>query len=292
MRRVVMMLRRAAICALTSGALPVLLSLAVAVAAELPRGNIVLESAISVDPDANTVVLPLHRGEAGGRTIWYIVTDSSDRDDAASTVLNAPIVATGDGPFDVVKHVNTADRVLAIDVVKRTVTLLLSHGFAEGRRVVYVSTEASDPMVATIERATYVPSLALAGGEISIIVFANGQGGAANPQRQGLAYAAFDGKLRNDATTGNAAMLDTPRSILSAFPTGATAATYSPLWSVSMAVWSPSAIVSGQNTLQTDQASVYELLKARTLTGPDGKPFGSVGILVNCPVIAYLDAAP
>ena len=49
----------------------------------LPRDKIVLASALSVDPVANRVVLPLHKGRSGAGTVWYIVTDSSDRDDAA-----------------------------------------------------------------------------------------------------------------------------------------------------------------------------------------------------------------
>src|SRR5713101_8648158 len=34
----------------------------------------------------------------------------------SQTVYNAPIIATGDGPFDVVHHTNTADRVLGVHI--------------------------------------------------------------------------------------------------------------------------------------------------------------------------------
>ncbi len=34
----------------------------------------------------------------------------------STTVYNAPIIATGDGPFDVVHHTNTADRVLGVHI--------------------------------------------------------------------------------------------------------------------------------------------------------------------------------
>ncbi len=357
------MFRRTPIRGLTLVALAAFLSFTCVEAAELPRENIVLRSATSVDPARNTVVLPLHRGKANGKTVWYIVTDSSDRGDAVrrgvvyspllkqasvvqsvtqsdeilifvgapdfsrtrvfvpgpkgfpptaakpgsnvdtayspfirinagTTVLNAPILATGDGPFDVVRHTNTADRVLAIDVMERKVTLLLSHGFANGREVVYFSTEASDPVVATVERATYVPSLADAGGEISIIVFVNGQTGAGNPDGQGLEYAALSGKLDQEATLSNAPSLRSARNILVAFPTGATATTYSPLWAMNLAVWSSKAVKAKQNVLQTHQANVYKLLGDEMLAGANGKPFGPVGIVVNCPVVGYLDEAP
>jgi len=331
-------------------------------AAELPRDNIVLKTAISVDPVANTVVLPLHEGKANGQTVWYIVTDSSDRDDAlargvlyaplagnvgvtqnvvqkggalqfvgvpnfapkrlftpskvgfppvaaqpgaeadnayspfiringSSTVLNAPIVATGNGPFDVITHTNTEDRVLSIDPQKKTVMMLLAHGFSSGREVLYISTEASDPGVATIERATYVPSLAQAGGKIPLIVFENGQTGADNPQAQGLAHAALDTNLSQDATLDNAPMLAAPRNILTAIPAGAAAAAYSPLWDVHIAAWTPQAIASHENLLQKDQANVFALVGRKAITGPEGKPLGPVGTVVNCPVVAVLDTS-
>src|ERR1700759_976951 len=34
----------------------------------------------------------------------------------SDTIYNAPIVATGDGPFDVTHHTNTGDRVLALHI--------------------------------------------------------------------------------------------------------------------------------------------------------------------------------
>ncbi len=96
-----------------------------------------------------------------------------------SAIVNAPIVATGNGPFDVRTHADTEDRVVAIDTVKKTVTLALVKGFFDGKRVVYLSTEASDPGAATVERATYVPALKARAGIVPIDVVANGS-------RQGL----------------------------------------------------------------------------------------------------------
>jgi hypothetical protein len=328
-------------------------------AAFLPRRDVVLKSAISVDPTANTVVLPLHQGSVAGKTVWYIITDSSNQDDAAkrgvlyapllanvgvvqdvkakgnvlefagapdfsaprlfkagktgfppaeakpgavasdayspfiringgSTILNAPIIATGNAPFDVMKHTDTEARVLAIDTKKKTVTLLLVHGFSAGHEVVYISTEASDPGVAAVERATYVPSLAKAGGKIPIIVFANGQTGSDNPQAQGLQHAALDVHLDEDATLNNASTLFASRNILTVFPAGDEASAYSPLWDVNLAVWSQKAVAAKKNLLETSQQDVYKLVASKTITGPDGKPFGPVGFVVNCPVMASL----
>src|SRR5260370_815077 len=88
------------------------------------------------------------------------------RIDGTSPVYNAPIVATGDGPFDVVAHTNTADRVLGIHIAPPAppgqfldswVDLLLVKGFDAGQPILYLSTDADDPLAAGLERSTYVP---------------------------------------------------------------------------------------------------------------------------------------
>ena len=70
----------------------------------------------------------------------------------SSVVYNAPIVATGDGPFDVVRHTNTGDRVLGIHIAPATlpsgqyleswVDMLFVKGFDAGQPIVYLSTDA------------------------------------------------------------------------------------------------------------------------------------------------------
>lgn len=338
------------------------LTLAASVAAPasatpLPRANIVLPSVVSVDPQAGIVTLPLHRGTAHGRTVWYIVTDSSDATDAkrrgaifapllagvgdgcgacvrgatesgdgiafpgapdfsdkrvygpsttgfppaaaapgahggtgytpflriGKAVVNAPIVATGDGPFDVRTHSNTQDRVVAIDANTRTVTLALAKGFFAGKRIVYLSTEASDPGAATIERATFVPALHAKNGIVPIDVVANGT-------HQGLGFVALHGNLAVDATAGNAATLGSAMNVLSTFPAGPTAPAYSPLWNVEVIAWKPSAPAAQRGTVLKSPADIAGV--AAATSGPDGKPVGPVGFVVNCPVIAFVDGAP
>lgn len=322
---------------------------AAAAAAELPRQQIVLASAISVDPVANIVVLPLHEGEAGGRRVWYILLDSSDGADAArrgvvhaplltraghvqavsrkdgklhfvatpdfgsrrelvagpqgfppqqaqpgatapgayspfirvagdSAVLNAPIVAVGDGPFDVAGHSDTADRVLAIDIEKRTVTLLLSHGFAEGRAVVYISTEASDPTAAALERATLVPLLDEGDASIGLLVVVNGPRGSAETA-QGLQHFLLNAAAGDEAGLANAARLGSAQNILTGFPMGKTASGYSPLWSVSPVEWTDNATQRLRG-----QAEVYRHIADKSL-----RQLPPAGFAVNCPVIAWLD---
>ena len=44
----------------------------------LPRDHLSVESALQVDLSAQTVHLPLYPGKANGRTVWYVLLDSSD----------------------------------------------------------------------------------------------------------------------------------------------------------------------------------------------------------------------
>lgn len=83
----------------------------------------------------------------------------------SGVVFNAPIIATGDAPFDVTRHTNTHDRVLAIDPERMTADVLFVEGFANGEPILYLSFEASDALTATIERVTFVPALALTHAE-------------------------------------------------------------------------------------------------------------------------------
>ena len=66
----------------------------------------------------------------------------------SNVVYNAPIVATGDGPFDVTHHTNTEDRVLGIHIAgpsapgqfaESWVDMLFVKGFDAGQPIVYLS---------------------------------------------------------------------------------------------------------------------------------------------------------
>jgi hypothetical protein len=344
--------RRSTAAVLSALAGAAVLSAHPAAATPLPRTHLVLPSAIAVDDAAGIVTLPLHRGTAAGKTVWYIVTDSSSAADARNrkanlapllanlgdgcsgcvrdavetngsiafpgapnfaptrgyvasatgfpptsaapgatadatytpfvriggAVVNAPIVATGDGPFDVTTHANTQDRVVAIDTAKHTVTLALAKGFFNGKRVDYISTEASDPGAAAIERATYVPALAAKAGIVPIDVVANGT-------KQGLGFVALHGNLALDATLANAATLGSAMNVLSTFPS---AAAYSPLWDVDVVAWKPAVLAAHGDRVLTGTADLAAASAA--VTGADGKAIGRAGFVVNCPVVAYVDA--
>ncbi len=240
----------------------------------------------------------------------------------SKTVYNAPIVATGNGPFDVLHHANTADRVLKVNPAKKagpgqyyapSVELLIINGFDSGKPIIYLSTEASDAATATLERATYVPLLAKSpfkGGDDfvgsvreRIFPFVNGQTGMHNPQAQGLTHLIVDGHASEDASLGDRALIRALRrggdslNVQGDFPTLSDPHrkfAYSPLWEAQFSQWTDKAVRLGLNTRQTDEFKILNLAARRPdlLTGPEGAPFGSTNVLINCPVIAFTAAMP
>jgi len=186
-------------------------------------------------------------------------------------VLNAPIVARGDAPSDITTHTDTEDRVVAIDVKQKRVTIVLSRGFFDGKPVYYFSPDASDPVAATVERATYAPALgkASSAAEIPIGVVVDGPAGDAP---QGLAYLTLHTPLDQDATLANASGIGSPFNVLSVAPDLARLYEpngYTPLWTV---------VVAGAP--QSKRLTSYADL------APLAKP---AGFAVNCPVVAYGD---
>ena len=148
--------------------------------------------------------------------------------DGSPVVYNAPIIATGNGPFDVVHHTNTEDRVLGIHIAPPAgspgaapqgqffdswADLLFVKGFDAGQPIVYLSTDAGQPLTAVLERSTYVPALndvSFNGGDDflgsareRLFGFINGQTGANNPKAQGFQHLVLDGFVSEDASAGN-----------------------------------------------------------------------------------------
>jgi len=224
----------------------------------------------------------------------------------SNIIYNMPIIATGNGPFDVIHHTNTADRVLAMDTVQDDdgpeATMLLARGFDSGQPIVYLSTEASDPGAAAVERATYVPLLArasfangddnLGSARERIFVFVNG---VTSPDTgQGLMFLGLNGNLGEDATLANAATLGSPMNVQGDFPSlddPRHANAYSPLWDVQLGVWTKDAVAAGKNVRQTDENQILNLVGDGDITGPGGAAYGSA-FVVNCPPVAFVDQRP
>ena len=183
----------------------------------------------------------------------------------SSVVYSAPIVATGDGPFDVTHHTNTGDRVLGIHIappsppgqfLESWVDILFVKGFDAGQPIVYISTDAGQPLSAVLERSTYVPALdkaAYNGGDDflgsareRLFAFVNGQTGADNANAQGFAHLILDGHASEDASADNTALIDSLRNggdllnVFGDFPTlndPRHADAYSPLWDAQLGQW-------------------------------------------------------
>ncbi|MDX2211770.1 MAG: hypothetical protein SFY66_00650 [Oculatellaceae cyanobacterium bins.114] len=203
---------------------------------------------------------------------------------AGNHIYNAPIIA-----FDVnaeqisfcngnPDHSLVHDKVLSICPEEATVTLKLTPGISFARPILYVSFDSNNPLAATLEESTLAPGL----GDITVgrddsafsaverlFSFANGPTGSDNPQRQGLNSAIADGA--------------SPLNVFGGIPTIAT--DYSPMWDFNLGVWTQDAIARGYRSRLTEEFQILGFAQQGWITGPDGKPYGSTGIIVNCPVV-------
>jgi hypothetical protein len=144
------------------------------------------------------------------------------------------------------------------------VDMLFVKGFDAGQPILYLSTDAGQPLTAVLERSTYVPALNNAsfnGGDDflgsareRLFGFINGQAGGDNPQAQGFVHLVRDGHASEDASAGNTALIDALRgggdllNVFGDFPTLADprhADAYSPLWDAQPGLWTPKAVAEG-----------------------------------------------
>jgi hypothetical protein len=206
---------------------------------------------------------------------------------ADGRILNAPIIAVGElseiaaDPLRRVSH----DKIVSVDTANLRVRLQETAGFSGGKKVWYVSTDASVAPVAALEGSTLAPALGFApfaGGDgtdsarASLAAFVNGQTGNGNPQRQGLNSALLDGA--------------DPLNVLAWNPSQGR---YSPLWDVHPAEWSAVVMAAGRNLRQTDFGKVRNLADKGFIGNPQvfgGGAFthfpGAQGAVVNCPIIS------
>jgi hypothetical protein len=204
-------------------------------------------------------------------------------ENAGSHVYNAPVVAfnvdaeeisfcDGNPDYSIIH-----DKVVSICPEEGTVTIKLTTGFSFARPVLYLSTEANNPVAATLEGATYTPAL----GNIAVgrddsafsaverlFAVTNGPTGSDNPQRQGFNSAISDGRG--------------PLNVLGGIPTVAT--DYSPLWDVNVGEWTQEALENHYDSRLIEEFQVLGFVENGFITGPNGSEFGSSGIIVNCPI--------
>ena len=205
-------------------------------------------------------------------------------------IYNAPMVAFNvdeaklnaycDGNADrAVVH----DKVVAICPRDGVVTLALTTGFSFARPVLYLSLEANNALPAALEGVTHANAMTdikvgSDDGAFSAVerLFAiingpvNVEAGVVHPQRQG-----FNSALKGD--TGG------PLNVLGGIPTIAT--DYSPLWDVNVGQWTQHAIDSKYRSRVREEFQILGYVRSGWLTGPNGKAFGSSGLIVNCPIV-------
>ena len=205
-------------------------------------------------------------------------------ENAGGHVYNAPVIAMGASAEDLnfcdggADYSILHDKVASICPEEGTVTLTLTPGFSFARPVLYLSMDSNNPMAAAMEGVTLAPGLddIAVGGDDSLFssverIFAmtNGPTGTGNPQRQGF----------NSALLGEGG----PLNILGGIPTIAT--DYSPLWDLNAGEWTQEAIDNGYTSRVSEEFQILGLVQQGWITGPGGAPYGSTGIIVNCPIV-------
>jgi hypothetical protein len=209
---------------------------------------------------------------------------------AGGVIYNAPIVAFGvdanqiNFPDGNVDYSKVHDEVVAIDPTNQTVTINLINGFSFGRPVWYLSMDTSIPLGAAIEHNTFAPLMqqlhlgtddSFSSPIERIFISTNGaeSGGCDNPQRQGLSADLADGHR--------------PNNVLGGIPT--IALDYSPAWDAQLFEWTKDAIENGFRGQVREEFQILTFVQDGLITGPGGKPFGSSGFSINCPIAQRLD---
>lgn len=329
----------------TTGGLFLALALIGMPATGAAESHMLLLKSATENADLTEVTLPIFKGRHNGNTVWHVITESSNPEDAARRKVHyspkmanargsaavqkvkvangmfefqgtvdftpmrtlvpgpmgfppkeakpgaigdpfyTPLIELPDGTVlnaaQIKNETGEHDRLVSLDLTKKTATFRMTNGFYEGKVVHYVSFNASDSGVATVEAVNDTPLLgatpqkgsnAPGSALTGLVPFANGQTGKSNPYRQGLSSALLG--------EGD------PFNIVQEIPAGERAHLYSPMWDVNLAVWTAKAVAAGRNVAVKDFAEVARLAKEGYVTGPDGAPWGALGIVVNCPIIS------
>jgi len=213
-------------------------------------------------------------------------------------LYNAPVIAFDVGADEIdfckggVDHSVLHDRVVRICPEEEsngqgTVTLETTQIFSFAKPSSYISMEASDEATAALDAGTFAPAI----GNVPVgrddsafsaverlFVTANGPtnanapSGKENPQRQGL-----NSLLRGDGA---------PLHVIGGIPNVAN--DYSPIWDLNLGFWTDEAIRLGYRSRLIDEFQVLDFVQEGWITGENGKPYGSTGIVVNCPIVDRL----
>ena len=205
---------------------------------------------------------------------------------------NAPVIAYNVSAAELqkfatgnVNHDLVHDKVVRINPANRSVTLKMTVGYAFSKPIFYLSTDANDPVAATLETSTLTPALNDANQDTNdvdsitgqpnerLAIIINGPEGSAHPFRQGINSAIHDGR--------------DPLNVFGGVPT--INLDYSPLWNAELIQWSAEAVKSGYRTrVDSFLPTIFGLEAKGVLEGFGGGPIKRSGIIINCPALARL----
>jgi hypothetical protein len=208
----------------------------------------------------------------------------------SNVVLNVQMVHNASGSHD---------RLKAIDLEKRTVTLSILDGFQGGRQYFYhLVTDASADVPAVLEQGVFAPKLANVpafgqskpGDKSALLGFSPVLNGIIDPgtgQNQGFATSLANGGID-------------PINIFPIPPSNddnSAANNYSPLWDAHVNMWTEEAIKTNKVRRITSFEDLEGLVKAGLVTSASINPEGAgnpwlfglrpTRAIINCPVIAH-----
>jgi hypothetical protein len=211
---------------------------------------------------------------------------------ADGVYYNAPVIAYNVSAAELqkfasgnVNHDLVHDKVVRINPANHSVTLKMTVGYAFSKPIFYLSTDANDPVAATLETSTLTPALNDANQDTRDIdsitgqpnerlaIIINGPEGRGHPFRQGIYSAIHDGR--------------DPLNVFGGVPT--INLDYSPLWNAELIQWSAEAVKSGYRTrVDSFLPTIFGLEAKGVLEGFGGGPIKRSGIIINCPALARL----
>jgi hypothetical protein len=213
----------------------------------------------------------------------------------SGVVLNVQMVQNASGPHD---------RLKAIDIARRTVTLSLLDGFHAGKQYYYhLVTDVSADLPAVLEKGVFTPRLAgvpaagkslprEASARLGFSPVLNGKTDMNSGDDQG-----FSTSLRNGGIDPINIFPIPPRN-----DDRSRSNNYSPLWDLHVNMWTPAAVSAGRVKRIRSLDELNRLVRAGNVTsaminppGP-GNPYVAglrpTGPIVNCPVIAQPNLPP
>jgi hypothetical protein len=210
-------------------------------------------------------------------------------------VLNVQMVQNATGPHD---------RLISIDVARRTATMSLLDGFHDGKQYYYhLVTDVSADLPAVLEKGVFTPRLAgvpaagkslpgQASARLGFSPVLNGKTDIGSRDDQG-----FSTSLRNGGID--------PINIFPIRPSNnnrSNTNNYSPLWDIHVNMWTPAAVAAGRVKRIRSLAELNRLVRAGHVRSAMISPpapgnryiagLRPTGPIVNCPVIAQPNLPP